>query len=255
MTEVKTIKWKDDDLILSVDYPNKIYNEYKVIIICHGLIGSRVGVDRLFVKASNLLTEMGYLVIRFDYKGCGESSGEYGRNRLSDLIDQTEAMIQFAYDELSIKELILLGHSLGGAVALFTAINNSRVSRLIQWAAVGKPAFDIKRIFGEERLSELAEKEVVDFYGYSFYQTYFDSLSDYFPIESCRQFSGDVLIAHGTVDKDIPYQYLNEYKQEYLRRDKGTVETLLIENGEHTFSSSSQFNQLINGTIKWLEGN
>jgi len=253
MTEVKTIKWKDDNIVLSIDYPKEKYNDYKTVIICHGLIGSRIGVDRLFVKTSNLLTAKGYLVIRFDYKGCGESSGEYGRNRLSDLIEQTEAIIQFVYAELSIKELILLGHSLGGAVALFTAINDSRVSRLIQWAAVGKPDFDIRRIFGTERLSELAEKEVVDFNGYSFYQTYFESLADFHPLEVADIFSGDVLLAHGSADQDIPCYYMDEYKNKYLKREKGTVETLLIENGKHTFSSTSQFHPLINGTIHWLE--
>lgn len=253
MAEVKAIKWKDEKIVLSIDYPKEVYNEYKTVIICHGLIGSRVGVDRLFVKTSDLLTEKGYIVIRFDYKGCGESTGEYGSNRLSDLIEQTEAIIQFAYEEISIKELILLGHSLGGAVALLTAINDSRVSRLIQWAAVGNPALDIKRIFGADRLSELAEREVVDFNGYSFYQTYFESLAEFYPLESCHTFTGDVLLAHGSADQDIPYHYMNDYKRKYLQREKGTVESLLIENGKHTFSSASQFNKLINGTIKWLE--
>jgi uncharacterized protein len=253
MTEVKKIKWKDEHIVLSIDYPKEAYDEYKTVIICHGLIGSRVGVDRLFVKTSNLLTEKGYLVIRFDYKGCGESSGEYGSNRLSDLIEQSEAIIQFAYDELPVKELILLGHSLGGAVALLTAINDIRVSRLIQWAAVGNPALDIKRIFGEDRLSELGEKEVVDFNGYSFYQTYFESLAEFQPLEVCHSFSGDVLLAHGSADQDIPYHYMNEYKSKYLQRERGTVEALSIENGKHTFSSARQFNQLINGTIQWLE--
>lgn len=253
MTEVKTVKWKDENIMLSIDYPKGVINDYKAVVICHGLIGSRVGVDRLFVKTSNLLTEKGYLVLRFDYKGCGESSGEYGSNRLSDLIEQTEAIIQFAYEELPIKELILLGHSLGGAVALLTAINDIRVSRLIQWAAVGNPAYDIKRIFGAERLNELAEREIVDFNGYSFYQTYFESLAEYHPLETCHSFSGDVLLAHGSADQDIPYHYMNEYKNNYLQRQKGTVKTLLIENGKHTFSSASQFNELISGTIQWLE--
>ncbi|MFP7394731.1 alpha/beta fold hydrolase [Niallia circulans] len=253
MTEVRSINWKDDTIVLSVDYPKKIQNEYKVVIMCHGLIGSRIGVDRLFVKASNVLTELGYLVIRFDYRGCGESSGEYGSTKLSDLINQTEAIIQFAYEKFSIMELILLGHSLGGAVAVLTAIKDARVRRLIQWAAVGDPAVDIKRIFGEERLSELAEREVVDFYGYSFYQTYFDSLIEYNPLKSCHKFSGDVLLVHGTADEDIPYHYLNKYKNEYLTRNTGTVESVFIEEGIHTFSSGSQFMKLINGTVDWLE--
>ena len=98
MTDVKTIKWKDENIVLSIDYPKEVFTEYKTVIICHGLIGSRVGVDRLFIKTSNLLTEKGYLVIRFDYKGCGESSGEYGSNRLSDLIAGVLHLLQIKSD-------------------------------------------------------------------------------------------------------------------------------------------------------------
>ena len=255
MSEVHTIKWKEEDLVLSIDYPKNHTSRkaYKTVIICHGLIGSRVGVDRLFVKASKALTERGYLVVRFDYKGCGESSGEYGKNTFEDLISQTKTVIDYTAENVPMEELILLGHSLGGAVAVFTATEDQRVNRLIQWAAVGCPDTDIKGIFGESRMAALEKNEQVDFYGYSFYHCYFQSLSDYRPLSKCSSFNGDVFIAHGTKDDDISVHYLQKYKENYLTRKKGNVSTLLIENGEHTFSDSNHFNQLINGTIQWLE--
>ena len=56
------------------------------IIICHGFIGSKVGVDRLFVKAAEEFTMDGAIVLRFDFAGCGESSGNYGETGLDAFI-------------------------------------------------------------------------------------------------------------------------------------------------------------------------
>jgi dienelactone hydrolase len=38
-----------------------------IIIICHGFIGSRIGVDRLFVQAAREFASKGYAVLRVDY--------------------------------------------------------------------------------------------------------------------------------------------------------------------------------------------
>lgn len=255
MMETLKLRWKENDLVLSIDYPEKFNSneKYQTLIICHGLIGSRIGVDRLFVKASQALIEEGYVVVRFDYKGCGESSGEYGNNSLEELIDQTKEVVQYTMNNLPIKELTLLGHSLGGAVALLTALEDERVHRLIQWAAVGKPYEDISKIFGKSRMKELRQRKEVDFYGYSFYPKYFHSLNDYEPLQVCSKFKGDVFIAHGTNDQDIPCTYLSSYKENYLTRVQGSVQELSIENAEHTFSKTDHFQELITETMDWLK--
>ena len=56
-----------------------------VVIICHGFIGSKVGQHRIFVKTARELCRAGFAVLRFDYSGCGESTGEYRDTRLSSL--------------------------------------------------------------------------------------------------------------------------------------------------------------------------
>ncbi|MDF2725621.1 MAG: permease, partial [Paenibacillus sp.] len=67
-----------------------------LIVICHGFIGSRVGVDRLFVNASRQFAEAGYMVLRFDYAGCGESTGDYGAGGLNAMIEQTRTVLDYA---------------------------------------------------------------------------------------------------------------------------------------------------------------
>ncbi|MCM3031083.1 MULTISPECIES: alpha/beta hydrolase [unclassified Niallia] len=253
MTIHQRLMWKQEELALSIDYPrNRANKNNHVILICHGLIGSRIGVDRLFVKSAAELVNNGYTVYRFDYAGCGESTGEYGKFGLSDLIAQTKTVIDYACRQEETDEIILLGHSLGGAVTLLQANRDDRVSKLIQWAAVGNPYEDLAKIVGADEVSALTETETIDFYGYPLSGYFFQSMKKYQPLQECTSFNGDVLLLHGNGDSDIPHDYLQEYKRNYEQRANGTAEAFIIENGEHTFSCASHYEQLIEKTVQWL---
>ena len=82
------IEWKNETLAATIDFPKNLVfgKKYPFIIICHGFIGSKVGVDRLFVKAAEEFTMDGAIVLRFDFAGCGESSGNYGETGLDAFI-------------------------------------------------------------------------------------------------------------------------------------------------------------------------
>lgn len=117
------------------------------VLICHGFVGSRIGVDRLFVKAARDMAAHGFNVVRFDYAGCGESEGEYGAGGMDALLRQTRDVLEHVRNMESGApgRLILLGHSLGGAVSLLTAARDSRVDGLVLWAPVLRPFEDIVR--------------------------------------------------------------------------------------------------------------
>ncbi|GKU83160.1 alpha/beta hydrolase [Niallia sp. NCCP-28] len=251
----KIINWKREELVLSVDLPKDFQENksYKAIVICHGLIGSRVGVDRLFVKAAQRLTKENYVVFRFDYSGCGESSGTYGNYSMPELIEQTKAIINYASELPYVEELILLGHSLGGATALLTANTDKRIRKLIQWAAVSDPYKELVQIFGEDYVQTLDHVPAIDFNGYYFSSYYFDQMKNFHPLEEAAAFMGNVLLIHGTEDEDIAYEGLKNYKKSYLKRSYGNVETDTIYNANHTFSNGKHYQQLIDKTCEWLQ--
>lgn len=81
-----SIRHGQEELTATIHYPvvkdikeEKSQQRVPLAVICHGFVGSRIGVDRLFVKTARELAEDGYLVLRFDYIGCGESSGSTER--------------------------------------------------------------------------------------------------------------------------------------------------------------------------------
>lgn len=257
MTTSIHIPWEKGILKGTVDYPyeNESSKEtFPLVIICHGFIGNRIGVDRLFVKTAKELALHGYAVLRFDYSGCGESDGEYGKTGLDQLIGQTGTVIDYGAKLPSVdpERIILLGHSLGGATASLTAAVDKRIKKLILWAAVGEPFKDLTRIIGEEKMNELAESPAIDYHGFLLFRKFFQSLSAYFPLKQAKSFRGDTLVVHGTDDQDIPVTYCQKYHDSFLKRRKGSCSMKIIKNANHTFSNGEHYQQLIYATKKWL---
>lgn len=250
------IKWKNEQLAAVIDYPTNLEEgkNYPLIIICHGFIGSKVGVDRLFVKAAKELTQDQFIVLRFDLSGCGESSGEYGRTGLHDFINQLETVIDFAcrVKHVDPEQITVLGHSLGGATAVLTAVNDKRVKRLILWSAVANPYEDIRRIVGKETVRSLKYRSEIDYLGYTLTEPFFESLARYQPLQIADRFIGNVLIVHGTGDEEIPVRYAKDYEQAFSKRACGNAASYEIAGANHTISNGGHFTDLIHITRKWI---
>lgn len=253
------IRYEGEELAATFHYPSdngasKRQNRVPLIIICHGFVGSRIGVDRLFVRTGRELAAKGYAVIRFDYAGCGESSGEYGEQSLESMINQTRAVIDYAMNCIDVdpSRVTLLGHSLGGAVAVLTAVRDKRVQNLIMWSAVGYPFNDIVKITGRSTYDEAVQQGKADYLGYKFTPVYFDSLAQYQPFQEAVKFNGNVFVVHGTSDDIIPVDYAFLYQKVFWMRSEGRCDKEIIFQGDHTFSSGKERDQLITSTLQWL---
>ena len=90
------------------------------VVACHGLNASKDG-DKYHLLA-DALPAAGLAVARFDFRGCGESSGVEAEATIGSRIADLEAVLAFlgAHPRLD-GRLGLLGSSLGGFVALHVA--------------------------------------------------------------------------------------------------------------------------------------
>ena len=227
---------------------------YPMIIIAHGFVGSRIGVDRLFVLAAREFARHGYMVLRFDYGGCGESTGDYGSGGLDAMIDQTRSVLDYALDIDCVdpQRVILLGHSLGGAVAILTAARDKRVKSLVLWAAVGYPFNDIVGITGKKSYEEAVQYGSSDYHGYALQPVFFESLAKHQPFEQLRKFGGDVFLVHGTADEVIPVDYCFLYQKLFWLRSQGQCDKEVIFQADHTFSGGQAKKEVIDKTRDWL---
>lgn len=228
----------------------------QAIIICHGFIGSRVGVDRLFVKTARALAAQGSFVLRFDYGGCGESSGDYGSLGFDSMVDQTRTAIDYiaGMDCVDPRRIVLIGHSLGGAISIMTAVKDKRVKRLVLWSPVAYPFNDIVRIVGRNSYDEAIQSGSTDHAGYTLQPIFFDSLMQHQPFQSASRFGGEVLLVHGTSDELIPVDYSFLYQKIFWTRSEGLCDKEIIFQANHTYSSRTHQEEAIRVTSEWLEG-
>ena len=101
------------------------------IIVLHGF-GSNKD-DGMVMLASRLFERLGYVVLRFDMRGCGQSEGQRARVICLEQVADTRNAISFLQTrpEVQPDAIAVMGHSFGAAVAVYTAGVDERVAACI----------------------------------------------------------------------------------------------------------------------------
>ena len=110
------------------------------IVTCHGFGGGSNGAGH--PELGRALEQAGYVVLRFDFRGCGASGGERGRGICLEEVEDLRNAITFlqAQDAVDREKIGVIGASLGGAVALYGAATDQRVKVCAANGAVGNGA-------------------------------------------------------------------------------------------------------------------
>ena len=74
---------------------------------------------KVFLVLSDYLTRRGYVVLRYDKRGIGKSSGDYQMATMADFADDAAAAMRWlkAQSDIDMARIGFLGHSSGGYVA------------------------------------------------------------------------------------------------------------------------------------------
>jgi len=121
------------------------------LIICHGFDSRGYRGYGIFSELSRKACESGFVSLVFDFRGCGESTGEfdYGWGEQNDV----RAAINYISSRKEVKSdsIFVVGHSLGGAVALYVAERDKRIRGVALWATPHDHAYNVKRFITRSR--------------------------------------------------------------------------------------------------------
>ncbi len=103
------------------------------VVACHGLSGSKDGDKYLLLAAA--LPAAGLALARFDFRGCGESSGREDETTIASRLEDLDAVLALLATQPGLDGRVgLLGSSLGGFVALHVAARRPG-SPVVTWNA------------------------------------------------------------------------------------------------------------------------
>ena len=93
--------------------------------------------------ATKLFTSLGYVVLRFDMRGCGDSEGDRGRTICLEQVEDTRHALEYLQtrDEVQKDRIAVYGQSFGAAVAVYAAGVEPRIAACIStggWGHGGK---------------------------------------------------------------------------------------------------------------------
>ncbi len=136
-----SVRIPSDGLILSgiLHVPDSYKPGMKLpaFIVLHGFLGSK---DRSHseIKA-RMLCEWGYIALRIDFRGCGDSEGKRGYVLCLDQVADTRNCLEWLADrtEVSPDRIGVMGHSFGAAVSVYTAGVDKRVAAVISTCGWG----------------------------------------------------------------------------------------------------------------------
>ncbi len=200
------------------------------LIMCHGFTGHKGEAHRLFVEAARDFCSHGMVVLRFDFRGSGDSAGEFRDMTVSREIADAAAAFEFlaSRSEADAERVGVLGLSLGGCVAACLAGRESRVKALVLWAPLAQP-----RRIQELMAPELGSDEVFDMQGWAVGRGLLDDARDLEPLKEVQEYHAPSLVVHGTEDEAVPPSDGSDFRIAL----GGLCRLHLIQKSDHVFSS------------------
>ena len=222
------------------------------VAIFHGFTGTKIEPHRIFVKMARELMAHGIAALRFDFRGSGESEGDFVDMTVEGEISDALKSLDFlqAQPELDPHRIGVLGLSLGGLVAACVAGRDARVKSLALWAALGlvEEVTLLDEEYRQTAQQQLAERGFIDREGNLMGAAFIEGLTQMRPLEEVARYRGPALIIHGTRDEVVDPKNAPAYQEAI----PGRTELHIVEGADHTFNSHEWEREVIEVTRDWF---
>jgi pimeloyl-ACP methyl ester carboxylesterase len=140
---------KEPKLLLGIYHPPCVIRPCDVgVILCYPMGQEYIRSHRTFLRLAGLLSSAGFHVLRFDFYGCGDSTGNCDQAS----IGQWVADISTAVDELrngcDVRQICLAGLRLGASLATMAGAQRGDVDGMILWNPIVKGSTYLKQLKG-----------------------------------------------------------------------------------------------------------
>jgi len=106
------------------------------VVVCQPMGHEYVNSHRALRQLAGRLCDAGFPVLRFDYYGCGDSSGSAEEGGIPQWLEDTSTAISEVKRKTGLDQVCLVGLRLGGTLAMITALEQGNLESMILWDPV-----------------------------------------------------------------------------------------------------------------------
>jgi putative redox protein len=199
---------------------------------------------------SEELTQAGFIALRFDFSGNGQSQGAFSESTYSKQISEMQA----AMDRLGQEGATwfgLAGHSLGAAVALLTAARDERVGAVC--ALAGRiSGLGHRQFLSAAQIDELDRTGTVRFNSrgraLKLTEAFFADASQYKLSQVLADLQVPMLVVHGDADEIIPVAEAHKARD----ANPDAVQLEILPGADHMFSDRRQRREFARKAAAWF---
>ncbi|MGA0539956.1 alpha/beta hydrolase family protein [Neotabrizicola sp. VNH66] len=181
------------------------------VLMLHGFTGTRdeapvAGTgEGIFARTARLLADEGYVSLRIDFRGSGDSPGAFADTTPEGQIADGLAALDWlaAHPAVDPDRIAVLGWSLGGATAIAVAGRSGRPAALVLWNTVADPLDTFAGILGPatvETALTAAPDQTFTFAGLTLKSAFVQGLAAFDPKAELGRYQGPVFLAQGSAD-------------------------------------------------------
>ena len=192
--------------------------------------------------------------LRFDFRGHGESEGEFVDMTISKEVQDLESVLKFV-ESMNYKQIILLGASFGGCISSYIDYEKyPKVKALILWY----PALVLGEVnlLTQEEIDEGMEKGWVNVWNFSktklfkFGKSLIREIEEDNSYDLMAKIKLPKIFIHGSTDENVPVKTIIN-----VAKDSPNSELVIIDGAVHCFSQTDKsYNEKgLEETVKFIK--
>ena len=214
----------------------------------------------IFAQLAAALSEAGYLVVRYDPRGVGQSGGRPESARVVDYAEDVRNLVRWVRDrdDTDRDRVVAAGHDEGGWIALAAAARERRIGGVALLAAPGvsgeelvlerqrdeltrlaaTPAERRERVALQRRLHAALLRDgpwegIPDELRRQADTQWFQSFLRFDPRDAIRRMRQPILVLHGELDRQVPAHHAERLAELVRDRGRSTVDVVAVEGVNH----------------------
>lgn len=215
------------------------------VLLCHGMESSKESLK--LVHLGETLSRAGFAVLRFDFTGAGESTGDFDAITCTRQVDDLAAAHGLLKDH-GVRRVAIVGSSMGGTTALMYAGAAEGVAALVTLAAPVDPRELIEQGFPMKERVRWRAQGFIEFDGRRLNASFLEEALTIDVAAAVARIACPVLVIHGDADATVPVAHAHALYAG-LSAEK---ELCILPGADHRFTGPEGREEALRRTEDWI---